>query len=44
MTPELLRRLADEAVAEASEAAAAQGYFSALVELLARPRPHALGA
>ena len=29
MTPELLRRLADEAVAEATEAAAAQGYFSA---------------
>jgi translocation and assembly module TamA len=31
MTPELLRRLADEAVAEATEAAAAQGYFSARV-------------
>jgi translocation and assembly module TamA len=29
MTPELLRRLADEAVAEATEAAAALGYFSA---------------
>jgi len=31
MTPELLRRLADEAVAEATQAAAAQGYFSARV-------------
>ncbi len=31
MTPELLRRLADEAVAEATEAAAALGYFSARV-------------
>jgi translocation and assembly module TamA len=31
MTPELLRRLADEAVAEATEAAAAQGYYSARV-------------
>ncbi|HEV3008484.1 MAG TPA: POTRA domain-containing protein, partial [Burkholderiales bacterium] len=31
MTPELLRRLADEAVSEAREALAAQGYFSALV-------------
>jgi translocation and assembly module TamA len=31
MTPELLRRLADEAVAEAGAAAAAQGYFSAKV-------------
>jgi translocation and assembly module TamA len=31
MTPELLRRLADEAVAETTEAAAAQGYFSARV-------------
>jgi translocation and assembly module TamA len=31
MTPELLRRLADEAVREAREALAAQGYFSALV-------------
>jgi translocation and assembly module TamA len=31
MTPELLRRLAEEAVAEATEAAAAQGYFSARV-------------
>src|SRR5262245_51798771 len=29
MSPELLRRLADEAVAEATAAAAAQGYFSA---------------
>jgi translocation and assembly module TamA len=31
MTPELLRRLADEAVAEATGAAAALGYFSARV-------------
>ena len=31
MTPELLRRLADEAVIEARGALAAQGYFSALV-------------
>jgi translocation and assembly module TamA len=31
MTPELLRRLADEALREAREALAAQGYFSALV-------------
>jgi translocation and assembly module TamA len=31
MTPELLRRLAEEAVAEAREALAAQGYYSALV-------------
>jgi translocation and assembly module TamA len=31
MTPELLRRLADEAVAEATQAAAAYGYFSARV-------------
>ena len=31
MTPELLRRLADEGVAEAREALAAQGYYSALV-------------
>ena len=31
MTPELLRRLADEGVREAREALAAQGYFSALV-------------
>jgi translocation and assembly module TamA len=31
MTPELLRRLADEALAEAREALAAQGYYSALV-------------
>jgi translocation and assembly module TamA len=31
MTPELLRRLADEAVAEARQALAAHGYFSALV-------------
>jgi translocation and assembly module TamA len=32
MTPELLRRLADEALAEAREALAAQGYYAALVE------------
>jgi len=31
MTPELLRRLADEALAEATQAAAALGYFSARV-------------
>jgi translocation and assembly module TamA len=31
MTPELLRRLADEAVGQAREALAAQGYYSALV-------------
>jgi len=31
MTPELLRRLADEGVREAREALAAQGYFAALV-------------
>ncbi|HEX2334551.1 MAG TPA: hypothetical protein VHI32_15440, partial [Burkholderiales bacterium] len=31
MTPELLRRLADEAVLEARQALAADGYFSALV-------------
>jgi translocation and assembly module TamA len=31
MTPELLRRLADEAVVEARQALAADGYFSALV-------------
>jgi len=31
MTPELLRRLADEAVAEAREALDAQGYFSARI-------------
>ena len=31
MTPELLRRLADEAVGEAREALAAQGYYSAMV-------------
>ncbi|HEY2337756.1 MAG TPA: BamA/TamA family outer membrane protein [Burkholderiales bacterium] len=31
MSPELLRRLADEAVAEATQAAAAYGYFSARV-------------
>jgi len=31
MSPELLRRLADEAVAEATQAAAAFGYFSARV-------------
>jgi translocation and assembly module TamA len=31
MTPELLRRLADEAVVEARQALAAEGYFSALV-------------
>ncbi len=31
MTPELLRRLGDEAVAEAREALAAHGYFGALV-------------
>jgi translocation and assembly module TamA len=31
MTPELLRRLADEAAVEAREALAAQGYFAALV-------------
>jgi translocation and assembly module TamA len=31
MTPELLRRLADEAVAESTQAAAALGYFSARV-------------
>ena len=31
MTPELLRRLADEAVVDARQALAADGYFSALV-------------
>jgi translocation and assembly module TamA len=31
MTPELLRRLADEGVREAREALAAQGYYSALI-------------
>ncbi len=33
MTPEQLRRLADEAVREARETAATEGYFSARVEV-----------
>ena len=39
MTPEQLRRLADEAVREAREAAATEGYFSAAVEAAIEQNP-----
>jgi translocation and assembly module TamA len=41
MTPEQLRRLADEALREARETAATEGYFSAQVELNIDERPDA---
>ena len=39
MTPEQLRRLADEAVREARETAATEGYFSAAVEVAIEQNP-----